>query len=119
MRILNTEQLAGRLASLPENPRVVASGNFATPQSLLKVIDTHVDAYRLNILNAQGHLPSRSGVIHETSFVGPGCASRRPWNMCPVGSAWCPSCGFDDCPRMWCCCTPHRRRDRQSASDWR
>jgi acyl-CoA hydrolase len=53
-------------------PRVVASGNFATPHALVQAVDEALDTYRLNVLNAQRGLPMRDGVVHETSFVGPG-----------------------------------------------
>jgi acyl-CoA hydrolase len=51
---------------------VLASGNFATPAELLRVVDGALDRYRLNVLNAQVGIPAREGVTHETSFVGPG-----------------------------------------------
>jgi acyl-CoA hydrolase len=53
-------------------PRVVAAGNFATPRELLAVVDAALPAYRLFMLNAQGALPDREGVLLETPFVGPG-----------------------------------------------
>jgi len=51
---------------------VVASGNFASPMVLLGLVDRALEGYRLNVLNAQPGIPSRVGVVHETSFVGPG-----------------------------------------------
>lgn len=72
MRVITVEQLRSILASLPENPRVVASGNFAAPQTLLTELDAAVPEYRLNMLNAQKGIPDRDGVIYETAFVGPG-----------------------------------------------
>lgn len=57
---------------LPDTPRVVASGNFATPTTLLSLVDKELPTYRLNMLNAQAGIPTREGVLHETSFVGPG-----------------------------------------------
>ncbi len=75
MRIVTVEQLAKVLAGLPENPRVVASGNFATPTVLLDTLDGAVPEYRLHMLNAQGLIPDRDGVTYETAFVGP--AMRR------------------------------------------
>ncbi|WP_426560204.1 acetyl-CoA hydrolase/transferase family protein [Angustibacter sp. McL0619] len=53
-------------------PRVVASGNFATPHDLLAAVDEGLPGYRLNVLNAHPGVPVRAGVVHETSFVGPG-----------------------------------------------
>ncbi len=61
------------MAALPApEPRVVASGNLATPRVLLDVLERTVDRYRLFMLAAQAPLPRRDGVIFETPFVGPG-----------------------------------------------
>ena len=72
MKVVTAEQLAARLEGLPENPRIVASGNFASPMSLIQIADHTLERYRLHILNAQPGLPERVGVTHETAFVGPG-----------------------------------------------
>ncbi len=64
--------LAGALSALPGTPRVVVSGNFATPHALLDLLDKSCERYRLNMLNAQPGIPDREDVIPETSFVGPG-----------------------------------------------
>lgn len=66
------EALQPIFAALGPDPRVVASGNFATPLPLLRAFDAAVPEYRLNMLNAQPGIPDRVGVVHETSFVGPG-----------------------------------------------
>jgi len=72
MRTISLEDVAGILGGLPENPRVVVSGNFATPHALLGAVDAALPTYRLHALNAQPGLPDRDGVTLETSFVGPG-----------------------------------------------
>ncbi len=72
MRVVSIEQLKGIFSGLPENPRVVASGNFATPTVLLDALDSTVPEYKLHMLNAQKGLPDREGVEYETTFVGPG-----------------------------------------------
>ena len=72
MRVISVEQLTRVLAGLPENPRVVASGNFATPNVLLSAVEDVVPEYRLHMLNAQRGIPDRPGVTYETAFVGPG-----------------------------------------------
>ena len=73
MRIVSDRSLRARLAALPSpTPRVVASGNYATPRHLLGLVDEALPAYRLFLLNAQPGVPSRDGVTHETPFVGPG-----------------------------------------------
>jgi acyl-CoA hydrolase len=51
---------------------VVASGNFAAPLPLLSLLDQTVPRYVLHMLNAQPGIPCRSGVRHETTFVGAG-----------------------------------------------
>ena len=72
MRVINTEQLASIIASLPANPRIIASGNFATPHTLLAAADLALPHFRLHMLNAQKGIPDRDGVTFETAFVGPG-----------------------------------------------
>ncbi len=64
--------LAGLLAGLPPDPRVVVSGNHATPWHTLGLLDAALPSYRLWALNGQPGLPDRDGVVLETSFVGPG-----------------------------------------------
>lgn len=64
--------LASALAGLPHDPRVVVTGNHATPWHALKLLDEALDGYRLWQLNGQPGLPDRDGVTLETSFVGPG-----------------------------------------------
>lgn len=72
MRTVTLDHLPARLQHLPPSPRVIASGNFATPKALLASIDATLPEYRLHVLNAQAGLPDREGVVHETTFVGPG-----------------------------------------------
>jgi acyl-CoA hydrolase len=71
VRVITLEQLPSVLAGLPSNPRVVTSGNFATPYTLLNAFDAQVAEYRLHMLNAHGALPDRDGVTYETAFIGP------------------------------------------------
>lgn len=73
METVTEHELQNRLGALPwAEPRVVVSGNFASPRRLLEILDTAVDSYRVFVLNAQKETPTRRGVIHETPFVGPG-----------------------------------------------
>ena len=72
MRSLQLDELPSALSALPSDPRVVVSGNFATPRAVLGAIDSSVASYRLHALNAQVGLPDREGVTFETCFVGPG-----------------------------------------------
>ncbi|GAA5500541.1 butyrate:acetyl-CoA coenzyme A-transferase [Deinococcus xinjiangensis] len=62
--------LQGR--NLPDNARVIASGNQAVPWKLLQLLDETLPTYRLGALNAPAGLPRRDGVTYETSFVGAG-----------------------------------------------
>jgi acyl-CoA hydrolase len=64
--------LRSRLRRLPDNPRVVATGNHVTPWHALSLLDALLPTYRLWVLNAQPGVPDREGVTLETAFVGPG-----------------------------------------------
>ena len=64
--------LAHALSRLPADPRIVVTGNHATPWHTVGLVDEQLDSYRLWTLNGQHGLPDRDGVILETSFVGPG-----------------------------------------------
>ncbi|MEP9361461.1 acetyl-CoA hydrolase/transferase C-terminal domain-containing protein [Nocardioides sp. CN2-186] len=64
--------LSSALAALPANPRVVVTGNHATPWHTLGLVTDALDEVRLWALNGQLGLPDRDGVTLETSFVGPG-----------------------------------------------
>ena len=77
------ESLRRALSDLPEQPRVVASGNFATPWELLAEVDALLPAYRLWVLNAQPGLPDREGVELETAFVGVGMRSSSRLHYIP------------------------------------
>ncbi len=73
MRILSFDQLKERLAELPgREPRIVVSGNFATPTILLRALGDALERCRVFALNAQCDWPQHAGFICETPFVGPG-----------------------------------------------
>lgn len=72
MKLLSETMLGRVVSALPVGVRVVCSGNFATPDRALAVVDESLESYRLTMLNAQKGIPDRPGVIYETSFVGPG-----------------------------------------------
>jgi hypothetical protein len=72
VRVVAEAGLEAVLRGLPGNPRVVMSGNFATPWQALGVLDTAVAEYRLFALNAQAGIPDRDGVTYESPFIGPG-----------------------------------------------
>lgn len=72
MKIVALATLQEHFAQLANPvPRVVVSGNFATPQQLLEAFDEAVPQYRLFILNPQGSVPDRPGVTYESPFLGP------------------------------------------------
>jgi acyl-CoA hydrolase len=62
-------EAVGRTSSCP---RVVVSGNHATPWILVDAVDVGLTEFCLWALNAQPGLPDREGVTLETCFVGPG-----------------------------------------------
>ncbi len=69
---MTSQSLAPLLTGLPGRPRVVASGNAATPWSLLGMVDSLLETYVLHMLNPQPGIPDCDGVVIETPFVGPG-----------------------------------------------
>jgi acyl-CoA hydrolase len=69
---VDTAGLAAALRALPDNPRIVASGNHSVPWELVQVLDEEVERYILNTLNGPPGLPEREGVAVETCFVGAG-----------------------------------------------
>ena len=71
MKRISLDQLAGVLGELPANPRIVASGNFATPHAVLDLADRTLETFTLHMLNAQPGIPDREGIAYETCFVGP------------------------------------------------
>jgi acyl-CoA hydrolase len=72
VKIVDEQQLEQALAALPvEEPRAIASGNLATPHTLLRALEGSCERYRLFMLAAHGTLPQREQVIFETPFVGP------------------------------------------------
>jgi acyl-CoA hydrolase len=72
MRIVSAERLRKLLPAVPEAPRVVCSGNAATPWTLVRVLDEALATYTLHLLNPQEGIPDRDGVTIETPFVGIG-----------------------------------------------
>ncbi|HEX9031771.1 MAG TPA: acetyl-CoA hydrolase/transferase C-terminal domain-containing protein, partial [Streptosporangiaceae bacterium] len=76
MRMISESQLGAILSGVPGTPRVVVSGNFATPWQALAVVDSTIGEYHLFALNAQPGVPDRAGVILESPFIGPGMRGR-------------------------------------------
>lgn len=99
MLVLTAEALARHLSSLPHpQPRIVASGNFASPHVLLDVVDGTLARYRLFVLNAQRPLPDRVGVVHETPFVGPAVRGSATLSYIPARLSLVPRLFDGPCP---------------------
>lgn len=77
MKKITLQQLKTILSNITPNPRVVASGNYATPTILLEAMDEEVETFTLHMLNAQKDIPKREGITYETAFVGSGMR-RKP-----------------------------------------
>jgi len=91
MRIINADTLKSILANLPSNPRIIASGNFATPQTLLAVADEVIPRFKLHVLNAIGKgIPDREGITYETSFIGPVMRNHPRLEYIPSRLSLCP-----------------------------
>lgn len=75
MRIVPLAELASLVqqatAASPQ-PRIVTSGNFASPVETLQALVGQLESCRLHALNPQPGLPLHDGVVPETAFVGPG-----------------------------------------------
>ncbi len=83
MQKVSSGELAKVLEALPTGLRVVASGNFATPKTLLSLADKHIAEFRLFMLGAQAGIPDRDGVIFESPFLGPGMRRNPRLNYIP------------------------------------
>jgi len=91
MRVINADTLKSILANLPSNPRIIASGNFATPQTLLAVADEVIPRFKLHVLNAIGKgIPDREGITYETSFIGPVMRNHPRLEYIPSRLSLCP-----------------------------
>ncbi|EFS91244.1 acetyl-CoA hydrolase/transferase family protein [Cutibacterium modestum] len=60
------------LKGMTGQPRVVCGGSGSTPLPLLDVVDRCLETWRLVCINAPVGVPIRTGVTHETVFIGPG-----------------------------------------------
>jgi len=73
VRTATRSEVADALAALPgAEPRVVVSGNFATPYELMAVLVETLPRVRAFSLNIQAGWPRSDGLVTETPFVGPG-----------------------------------------------
>lgn len=83
MQKVSSGELAKVFEALPAGVRVVASGNFATPKTLLALADKSIAEFRLFMLGAQDGIPDRDGVIFESPFLGPGMRRNPRLNYIP------------------------------------
>jgi acyl-CoA hydrolase len=91
VRVIDESRLSDVLSRLPGVPRVVVSGNFATPTRALNALDKALAEYRLFMLNAQPGVPDRAGVSMESAFVGPGMRGKRQLRYFPCRLSLVPS----------------------------
>jgi acyl-CoA hydrolase len=91
MRVVSESGLAAVLGSLPGAPRVVTSGNYATPWQALAIADASIGEYQLFVLNAQPGMPDRDGVTPETPFAGPGMRGHSRLRYFPCRLSLVPS----------------------------
>src|SRR5271165_4896830 len=73
MDTLTFEEAVTRIGALPgREPRIVISGNSATPFTLVGALTKALETCRVFQLNAQYDFAAHTGFICETPFVGPG-----------------------------------------------
>lgn len=69
---VSAEAAAAAVAARGGTPRVVVSGNHATPWAVVEALDSALPEWTLHMLNPQVGVPTRPGVRLETCFIGPG-----------------------------------------------
>lgn len=72
VRTISVDELKARLSVVRGIPRVVVSGNAATPWVGVQALDEALPEYVIHALNPFPGFPDREGVTLETTFVGPG-----------------------------------------------
>ncbi len=73
MNIISPDRMKLFLEARPiDDPRIVVSGNFATPWELLGLVTDTVERMRLFALNPQPGWPLREGIVTETPLMGAG-----------------------------------------------
>lgn len=83
MKKITETQLKQILQNLPHNPRIIASGNHATPTYLFNIAEQEIETFTLHMLNASNGIPTRNGIAHETAFVGKGMRHSENLNYIP------------------------------------
>jgi acyl-CoA hydrolase len=85
MDVVSEQVVGNRLEALAANePRIVVSGNFATPWNLVNLAAEKIPVFRFFVLNPQVGWPKREGIITETPFVGVGVRRDDDLNYLPM-----------------------------------
>lgn len=85
MRAASEAQIAAALADIPgDPPRVVVSGNLATPWRLVRLLEDTRASSTVFVLNPRPGWAEPSGVTIETPFVGPGCRTSASVDYLPM-----------------------------------
>ena len=85
MRLISEQQLGNRLGSLSETaPRIVVTGNWASPKRALEILDANLESYRVFMLGSRHPISSRPGVRYETPFVGAGMRHSSALDYIPM-----------------------------------
>ncbi len=85
MEVVSLAVIGERLGALsPNEPRIVVSGNFATPWELVNLAAATIPIFRFFVLNPQTGWPRREGIITETPFVGTGVRSDDDLKYLPM-----------------------------------
>ena len=85
MEIVTEAVVAERLRALPgAEPRVVVSGNYATPWELVRILESSLPRCRAFVMNVQSGWPRRDGFVTETPFVGPGAREDAMLDYLPM-----------------------------------
>ena len=106
MKIVSLETLShyvapyadDRLFPTGSGPRVVISGNIATPATVLDAVAQILPEFTLHALNAQQGLPDRPGITMETCFVGSGMRKRDGLVYIPARLSMVPKLFASTCP---------------------
>lgn len=73
MKVVSEAEVAERLRRVEAvAPRVVVSGNFATPWELVRLAEANLARCRAFVLNPQAGWPVREGFVTESPFIGAG-----------------------------------------------
>ncbi len=92
VRTLTFDQVVQRQRSLgPSEPRVVISGNSATPRTLADALLAARERCRVFQLNAQSRFTGNPAFVTETPFVGPGMRHDPMLDYLPMRLSLVPS----------------------------